>query len=784
VVLRIRWLISALFSFVMLAAPASAARQIVDLHKLDAYFALFASDSNVPWQPTAVRLDTYSSAPVQFTVYQVDPADVLTAGTNARPRAIQTKGQRPVASFNFNPPGGYQFQSNHVDLPLGSREGFFVVEARRGAVAEQVWINRTRVGLITKETPGQLLLYAADLGTGRALARLRVQFVVNGRFETRYTDVHGIITWDHSPRPIFALGEWGDSYAFASPLPQPPLPNAIVGVRTDSAVVHAGGSVRVIGFARVRRRAVFKAASGSATISMRRGASLVAQESVALDSAGAFSATLNVPITAQAGDYAVLAQTGGGVGGASVHVDADADGLSLEAASGCDGPCDPNADVPVAITSSRGDADVNVRVVRSPHVYVDYSPDRTPWATTQWLSTTVRTDAQGRATVEIPHPTDGLASTYGVEITSGGASADTRIVVPTARATVRLQLERDTQTLGTPVNFDVYANDIATGKAAADARVQAQLTHGPSTQTQMLTLDANGHARGTFSHAELGMNLVFASIVDGSTRAMDAGQVDVVPQATDDVASAGSSDARVTLDKPVYSVGDDVYVDAALPGAQGTALITLESALGTQSVVTAVSDGRAQARLHVNDAPGDLRVGVAFVCQGAIEWTSVPLDLQGPGRPQLTSLDDGDFTAGATTDLSLHTAGDGPGTVVVRLSRGAPSGSAVFETAPSLLAVGLASTQVSAPAGRTWHPWVDASGSHAQVIEFVRRVLPPPNLELAQADTQAVMWNVVRAEGQTIPLQLPAERGRYTLSVLKISDDGRVLAASSSVVIH
>ena len=50
----------------LLAAPASAARPIVDLHKLDAYFALFASDSNVPWQPTTVRLDTYSSAPVQF----------------------------------------------------------------------------------------------------------------------------------------------------------------------------------------------------------------------------------------------------------------------------------------------------------------------------------------------------------------------------------------------------------------------------------------------------------------------------------------------------------------------------------------------------------------------------------------------------------------------------------------------------------------------------------------------------------------------------------------------
>src|SRR6516165_61211 len=107
-----------LFAFVIFlsAVPVSAERPIVDLHRLDAYFALFAGDSNVPWKPTTVRLDTYSSAPVRFSVYEVDPADVLTAGSNARPRAVNTRGRRPVASFDFTPPGGYQFQSNEVDV--------------------------------------------------------------------------------------------------------------------------------------------------------------------------------------------------------------------------------------------------------------------------------------------------------------------------------------------------------------------------------------------------------------------------------------------------------------------------------------------------------------------------------------------------------------------------------------------------------------------------------------------------------------------------------------------
>ena len=143
-----RFLAAGLIAVAVGIAPVRAERQIVDLHRLDANFQLFAADSSVPWKPTTVRLDTYSSAPVAFSVYEVDPADVLTAGSNFSPRAIVASARRATISFTFTPPGGYQFQSNAVNLRLGSREGFFVVEARRGSVGEQVWINRSRVGLM------------------------------------------------------------------------------------------------------------------------------------------------------------------------------------------------------------------------------------------------------------------------------------------------------------------------------------------------------------------------------------------------------------------------------------------------------------------------------------------------------------------------------------------------------------------------------------------------------------------------------------------------------------
>jgi hypothetical protein len=781
----LRTVAAALIALALATPPARAERPIVDLHRLDAYFALFAGDSNVPWKPVTVRLDTYSSAPVAFSVYQADPADVLTAGSNARPRAVVTRGLRPVASFSFTPPGGYQFQSNEVDVQLGSREGFFVVEARRGDVGEQVWINRSRVGLVSKETPGEIVLYGSDLRTGRAMARMRVQLVVDRRFVTVLTDPHGVVRWNRSPKPIFALAQWGQSYAFVSLLPQAPLPSTIVVVRTESAVVRAGESVHVVGFARTRDAGMLRPTRGEASISLRLGPALVGQQSVPLDAAGAFESTFLVPETAVAGDYAVLAQAGGGTGGATLHVDANAGGLSLGVSAQCGESCDPDRDIPLLVHSSHGGAAVHVTVVRSPHVYLGDSPESTPWATTTWLNEDVRTGDDGNATVAIPHPSDELSSTYGVRVESGGATSDTRIVVPRGGAAVRLQIDRQDQTLGTPVQFSVDAYDIASGKALANRPVTVELVHGTSMAQQQLVLDDQGHVRGQFSPPPLGTNLVFASI-DDRGRSMDAAQVQVEAAAAAQTVDQGSSDVHVSLDRAAYRSGDEVTVQASMPGAQGDTLVTLESAAAVQTQVEATNNGQAVAHFRVVEATGQLRVGAAFVRDGAIEWGSVALGLDAPGRPEFAplALQRNDFSPGESANVAFRGESHGQSTLVIRITRGTPSGSALFESAPSLLEVGVATTQTSAPAAVTWHPWVDSTGDHAQVLGFVRRTEPPQVAELAEAQTDAVSWSVARANDQSIAVQMPSQSGRYTLSVLDISDDGSVTAASQTITVR
>ncbi|HKU66559.1 MAG TPA: hypothetical protein VJP85_02170 [Candidatus Baltobacteraceae bacterium] len=788
---------SPLFTFGLIAVlvcaalPARAARPLLDYHKLDAYFTLYAHDTNVPWKAATVRLDTYTSAPVDFAVYQVDPADVIVAGSNTLPRAVATRGRTAVARWRYIPPGGYRFQSNDVNVPLGSREGFFVVEARRGNVGEQVWINRTRVGLITKETPAGVVVYGADLGSGKPLAHMRVSFIANGRFTDRYTDANGLVFWRSRPRPVFALAAWGGSNAFVSFLPQAPLPGTIVGVKTDSAVVHAGEDLHVAGFARSRGGARLRASGGSASIVLRSPWGTAAQTSVRLDAAGAFSAALHVPQSSRAGEYTVMASVNGVAAGTAVHVDANANGLSLELTPQCEGAaCDPNADIPVVVRALASgmpapNVPVSVDIIRSPHVYTGEAA-QAPWGIAHWYRATLTTRGDGRALIDIPHPSDGLASTYGVRVSSGGATADTRIAVPTAPIALRVQLDRDDVGSGTPASFDVYGTRVATGEPAAGVMVRVQLVHGSSIQEQRLTLNERGRAHGAFTSPQAGSNLVIAAANANGAQAMDAAQVQVEPQTLETQDAQGSRNVAIALDRARYTAGEAVRVDARLSGAQGTALLTLETPERTEVRVVNVSGGHAGAAFRIANAAGVLAAGAAFVRDGSLAWSTVPLVVDAPGRPlpAALQLDKSAYLPGATAQVKIDGVRPGSGTAFVRITRGTPTGSALFTSAPDLLAIGTTATQDTAVEGSSWHPWVDSTGDHAVIQTFARRTAPPDDLTMTQADTASLYWTVDRHSGDSLSVPVPESRGKYVISLLKIDDDGRVTAASTDLVVQ
>ena len=768
--------------------PARAARALLDLHKWDGYFALFAPDSSVPWKSASVRLDTYSSAPVEFAAYAVDPLDVIVAGANARPRVVATKHLTPVARWQFTPPAGYHFESSQVNVPLGSREGFFIIEARRNNVAEQVWINRTRVGLLSKESPGELVLYGADLGTGHALANMRVSFVVNNRFDVRATDSHGTVAWRDRTRPVFAMAQWGQSRAFLSLLPSAPMPSSVAGVMVDAPSVRAGERIRVVGFARTRAGTSLRAATGEVRIAMRLRGAEIAQAHARFDESGSFAAELPVPRNVQSGEYALIATAGAATAGTTMHVDADAGGLSLHVDAECSALCNPDADVPVIVRATRDGApaanvSIHLRAVRSPHLEIG-APRASSWGTTMVLDQTLQTGADGTARTVLAHPSDGLASTYGLEVESGAATAAGRVAVPTSTLALRIDAPATPLSAGSPVAFSILGENSSDGRAAAGTPVRVQLVHGASIAEQTIMLDEHGSAHGSFSSAPLGTNLLIARANSGASQSIDAQEVQIVPQAAADPLQTRSQDVHIALDKPAYRSGERIAVNAQSPGSAGDALLTYETSQGCDVAVAPVHAGKAVGTFAAHNAVGSIQIGAAFVHDGALAWSSADVDLDAPGRPRAAILrtDARAYAPGSTATVSL--SDQGARTVVVRLLAGTPGGAARFDDAPDLLAAGQTASQDTAAPQGGWHAWVDATATRALSFGFDRRAgAPPAQLSIAPADSRSLFWEVTREHPASFQIPMPQARGQYTISVLEFSDDGRVGAASSSVVV-
>lgn len=768
-------------------APVSsrAARPLPDSGKWDRTFALYARDVAVPWKHIAVRLDTYSGAPVDFAAYEVDPADVLVAG-QPRARPLDTAHRTPVARWRFTPPLGLRYTPNEVEVPLQNREGFFVIEARRGEAAQQTWLDLTRVGLLTKESPGGIVLYGADLRSGKALAGMRITYLVGTAFQYGKTDAHGIARWTGAARPRFALAEWGKSKTFVAFLPQPPVPAALVGVRTERSTVRAGERVHAVGFARKRVGTAYRPASGTARVTVVARGRTLAQGEARLDRAGAFAADLALPSDAPAGDAAVLASAGGASGGAAIHVDGAGD-VNLVVSAVCGAACPADQPIPVTVAAKRADGtpaagrEVRLRVVRSPHLLPpDARAEAAGWGTTPVADVRLKTDETGQARLAIPAPTDGLASTYGLTATSGAASASARVLAPTARVALAVVPERSEIDIGDAATFEVRGYDSADGRPAARLPVRLRLVHGPTAQEQTVTLDADGRARARFRSPVPGTNLVYATAdADGRT-ALDVNAVTVAPQALLGSQARRSTDARIATDRARYAVGQRLTVDASLAGANGDAFVTFEGArpMGEQTVPAA--GGRAGATFTVPETVGDASVGVAFVRDGALEYATQAVEIDGPGHARLTALaaDRGVYPPGGTAHLTIVDGGERAGaTLAIRLADQPPTGGAAFADAPGVLGGTGTTTQDPASPDPAWHGSVSPRRSTALDYAANERAAPAAET-LGAASERTLFWKIDRAEREGFDVPVPQQPGRYVVSVLKISDDGDVGAAT------
>ena len=779
------------------AASARAARPLLDKGQWDAYFALFARDVYPAWKPTTIRLDTYSGAPVDFAAYDVDPAEAISAGQNISARPVDLSSRKAAVRWRFSPPPGYRFEANDVAVPLGSREGFFVIEARRGEAVQQVWINRTKIGLLSKEGPEGILLYGADLQSGRRLRGMRISLVVGTSFAVRQTDDMGIVRWtDMGHRPVFALAEFGSSKAFVSFLPQPPVPAALVAARVENAALRAGERLQVVGFARKRSGAVYRPASGDVHVVLSARGTTFAAQTVHLDAAGAYSADLNVPANAAAGDYAVLASAAGATGGTSVHVDAVAGDLALAIAAQCGKACAADGEFPIVVSARRGGrpaagVPIAARITRVPHIVprAEAAASRRIWGSTTVLEQSATTDANGDVHFKAGAPSDGLASTYAVEASSGGATATASIKVASGKIALAIVPDRASLDIGEPVNVNVSAFDPGDGSPIAGVAVNVRATHGSSVSEQRVTTGRDGAATITLRNLPLGNVLLFAQADYQGAAILDAFGVSVRPRVLGARASLRSSDVAIELDRGRYGPKDRPGISATLNGAVGDALFTIEGARPGDARTVAVSGGHAGTQLSLQDAGGDVRAGVAFVRNGALVWAGIPVNVDGAGRPLYTTLapDRQAYAPSETAKVAIdHGFGQAVGTVIVRLSEGLATGGADFDAVSDVLRAGATATQNPAAEEPSWHAWVAPARSKASDIFAYE---PRGTSRLAEnpaaiAATKTLFWKVQRGERSALLVPLPADRGRYVLSVIDVSDDGDVGAASVSLVVR
>jgi hypothetical protein len=659
---------------------------------------------------------------------------------------------------------------------------------------QQVWLNLSRVGLITKESPAGSFVYGADLGTGLALHGMRVTYLIGTHFTYDLTDVHGIS--QVPAHAVYALAEWGRSKAFVSLFPQSPPPNGVLGVRADRASMRAGETVHIVGFARRRDGNDYRPAAGNVDVKIVAGPQTLASTTAALDAAGAFSGDLTIPPDAPAGNAAILAATPDASGGATIHIDGTGD-VALNIVTACIAACRPAVAIPVTLVAKRNGLPapkepIRVRIVRSPHVQPpDGSGAVTPWGLTTIVDTTVQTDALGTAHVVIPAPSDGLPSTYGIVAADGPSTASANLVAPNGRVALEVVPLSANIDVSDTANVDIRGFDALDGLPASGAGVTVSIAHGPTTQESTVTLGPDGTARATFTGVALGMNLVMAQAdIDGS-HVVDVAAITVAPLAMGATVAGGGADVKIAFDHPRQQPGATVGVTAALTGAVGNALVTMESAHGVTPQVVPVQSGVADASLTVPETLGSLAVGAAFVRDGAIVETTIPLAVDGPGHQRLLALsaDRATYSSGDTAQIAIQDGGDHtPATIVVRVSDRRPSGGASFDDVGGVLASSGATTQNLASNDPPWHAWVAPASSTAGDLfgfDTPAQSGAGADTQLAVAPSRVLMWQIERSDGSApIAVPVPHDPGRYVLSIIKMTDDGDVGAASIALTVQ
>ena len=151
------------------------------------------------------------------------------------------------------------------------------------------------------------------------------------------------------------------------------------------------------------------------------------------------------------------------------------------------------------------------------------------------------------------------------------------------------------------------------------------------------------------------------------------------------------------------------------------------------------------------------------------------------------SADRATYAPASTAKITIADGDDrSNATLAVRVSDRRATSGASFDDIPGVLASSGTTTQNLASLDPPWHTWVAPAKSTAgDIFGFDRpRQTASTDTSIVAAATRVLTWRIDRTAGSSVDVPVPHDPGRYVLSIIKMTEDGDVGAASIALTVQ
>jgi alpha-2-macroglobulin len=276
------------------------------------------------WLTTAVRRDARDSyGPLMNELASVEPP-------HDGPHMLPLRTYPLLRSWREALPNGsssWRWSQSSVDVPAAEL-GAYLVEAIRGGDVGATVVIVSRLGVLTKKSPDELLVFCVDRVTGLAQAGVRLRVLHEGKVLAEgLTDAHGL--WRHRTSAVgklIVLADRGTDFAISDPAYYPASrESAKLYLYTERPLYRPGHTVQFKGVVRSFDAAGFHlpAAAAEVPISVYApdGQELVTVGPVPLGALGSFHGSLSLPSELELGKYTLAATWAGSEFQTEFHVE-------------------------------------------------------------------------------------------------------------------------------------------------------------------------------------------------------------------------------------------------------------------------------------------------------------------------------------------------------------------------------------------------------------------------------------------------------------------------------